>query len=144
VLAESRLRVSLIGHHGRGFRLSTPPDRPDSNLSLDIMSSMNTKPKPLTRLQLRRMVEDNLFTDCKVEETRHTREKHPRLSVFDIYYGLRQNWKAFSARFDNKRREWRYIVSATGFNDRPLKICFVIDDKKIRVITRFQDERKSG
>ena|ERR1700731_2256316 len=106
------------------------------------MSSMVKRPKPLNHKALRRVVDEIIYTDGGLVETQHAKDEHPSVEVGDIFLGFKEKWSRTEHSFDRKRQMWRYTILTRGVNEKWLKICFVINEKKKRVeiITRFQDE----
>jgi hypothetical protein len=62
-----------------------------------------------------------------IVETPHAREKHPSLSLLDVLLGLKEEWTETTPEFNEEYKEWRYAIRTLGFNERWLKIVFVLD-----------------
>jgi hypothetical protein len=85
---------------------------------------------------------NEILNDGDIAESPHAQDKHPSLSLFDVIFGLKEDWKETEAQFDEEHNEWRYAIRTLGFNEKWLKIVFALDQQKreIQIVTRYQDE----
>ena len=120
---------------------------------LTIMLSKGKRPKPLSRRELKKLVDEALakgayvgYEECQIE-TIHARFDHSEreLDVNDVLHGLKRNWESSKPdHFEEFFWQWHYIIETEDIEGEPLAVVVAVDslNRSFEVVTRWSIEKQ--
>jgi|SRR3954470_16326239 hypothetical protein len=111
------------------------------------MTSQGTRPKPLSAVEVQKLVLEAICHESYSEShvtSWHARFDHPErmISIQDVLYGLEHKWRSCRPeKFNQAEWQWKYRIKTTNLDDERLTIIIALDPRhqRFEVVTRFYD-----
>jgi hypothetical protein len=116
----------------------------------DNKSTAGHIPRPLTEVQLKKLVLEAIDEDAASPETFHALYGHVErnISTDDVLFALRARWKKFKAQepFNKQHWQWKYRVLSEDADGRELVLIIAVDtaNREFQVVTRWAKDDDSA